>query len=30
LKTAEILAELGLRHARSGLYVPPDKTKFID
>jgi len=26
---AEILAELGLHHARNGLYTPPDKTKLV-
>jgi allantoin racemase len=29
LKMAEILAELGLHHARNGLYTPPDKTKLV-
>jgi allantoin racemase len=28
-KTAEMLAELGLHHSQTGLYRPPDKTKFI-
>jgi allantoin racemase len=28
-KMAETLAELGLHHARTGLYMPPDKTKYV-
>ena len=28
-KMAETLAELGLHHAQTGLYMPPDKTKLV-
>lgn len=28
-KTAEMLAELRLHHAQTGLYMPPDKTKLV-